>query len=120
MIVCSCQVISDKDIEQALVAILREADAPLPTPGVVYRHLAKKMVCCSCSPLAVRTIYETIDRLAARGVVCPYACENARERLSRFAGKPKPERVNDHARPRWESRGSHGPVVNGRIALGQD
>jgi hypothetical protein len=119
MIVCSCQVISDKDIEQALVAILRQADAPLPTPGIVYRHLAKKMVCCSCSPLAVRTIYETIDRLAARGVVCPFACENARGRLNKSAGKPTPERLNEHAQPRWEARGS-APAATGRIALRQD
>jgi bacterioferritin-associated ferredoxin len=104
MIVCSCQVISDKDIEQALAAILREPDAPLPTPGVVYRQLAKKMVCGSCSPLAVRTIYEAIDRLAARGGVCPYACENARGRLGKAVGKPGPERVIEHAQVRREAR----------------
>ena len=39
MIVCSCSVISDTDIEQALVEIMSQPDAPLPTPGVVYRHL---------------------------------------------------------------------------------
>lgn len=118
MIVCSCQVISDKDIEQALVAILRETDAPLPTPGVVYRHLAKKMVCCSCSPLAVRTIYEIIDRLAARGVVCPYACETARGRLGKSVGMP--ERSIEHARARREARRSAGPAGAERIALRQD
>jgi hypothetical protein len=85
MIICSCQVISDKDIERALLEILSEPDAPLPTPGVVYRRLAKRMVCCSCSPLAVSTIYETIDRLAASGVLCPYACAHARGRLRRFS-----------------------------------
>jgi len=87
MIVCSCQVISDMDIEQALVDILREPNAPLPTPGVVYRHLAKKMVCCCCSPLAVSTIYDKIDRLAARGIVCPYACEHVRGRLRKRASE---------------------------------
>jgi bacterioferritin-associated ferredoxin len=110
MIVCSCQVISDKDIEQALVAILREPHAPLPTPGVVYRHLAKKMVCCSCSPLAVRTIYEKIDRLAARGVVCPYSCENAQGRLRRSAGKPRPERPIEQARSRAERHATPAPL----------
>jgi len=120
MIVCSCQIISDKDIEQALMAILREADAPLPTPGVVYRHLAKKMVCCSCSPLAVRTIYETIDRLAARGVVCPYACENARGRLGKSVGKPRPEPSLERAQARWEARRPRGPAGAGPIAIRQD
>ena len=57
MIVCSCLAITDEQIEQALVEILSLADAPLPTPGVVYRHLQKKMVCCSCSPLALSLIH---------------------------------------------------------------
>jgi len=120
MIVCSCQVISDKDIEQALVAILRQSDAPLPTPGVVYRHLAKQMVCCSCSPLAVRMIYETIDRLAARGVVCPYACESARGRLSKSVGAPMPEQSIGRGRARREARGSAEPAGAGRNALRGD
>jgi Fe2+ or Zn2+ uptake regulation protein len=83
MIVCSCSVISDSDIEAALIEILSQPNAPLPTPGVVYRHLAKRMVCCSCSSLAVSTIYQKIDELAEKGVVCPYACASAQGRLLR-------------------------------------
>ena len=45
MIVCSCAVISDAQIEEALIEILSLPNAPLPTPGVVYRHLERKMVC---------------------------------------------------------------------------
>jgi hypothetical protein len=81
VIVCSCAVISDAEIEQALVEILSLPDAPLPTPGVVYRHLQKKMVCCGCAPLAVSTIYQKIDDLARKGLACPYACESAQGRL---------------------------------------
>ena len=85
MIVCSCAAISDTDIEQALVEILSQPGAPLPTPGVVYRHLEKKMVCCGCAPLAVSTIYQKIDDLAEQGVVCPYACACAQGRLLKGA-----------------------------------
>jgi hypothetical protein len=81
VIVCSCTVISDAEIEQALVELLSLPDAPLPTPGVVYRHLQKKMVCCGCSPLAVSTIYQKIDELAEKGLACPYACKSAQGRL---------------------------------------
>jgi hypothetical protein len=81
VIVCSCAVITDAQIEQALIEILSLPEAPLPTPGVVYRHLEKKMVCCSCAPLAVGTIYQKIDELAEKGLVCPYACANAQGRL---------------------------------------
>ena len=96
MIVCSCLVISDEDIEQALVEILSQPDAPLPTPGVVYRHLQKKMVCCGCSPLAVSTIYDKIDQLAEKGVVCPYACASAQGRLLKCASDTPAQKLIEH------------------------
>lgn len=93
MIICSCLGITDTDIEQALVEVLSQPEAPLPTPGVIYRHLSKKMVCCGCSPLAVSTIYEKIDRLAETGVVCPYACACAQGRLLRCASETPAQRL---------------------------
>jgi hypothetical protein len=93
MIVCSCLVITDEDIERALLEILSLPEAPLPTPGVVYRHLEKKMVCCGCSPLAVSTIYQKIDELAERGVVCPYACACAQGRLLKCASDTPAQRL---------------------------
>jgi BFD-like [2Fe-2S] binding domain len=85
MIVCSCAAISDADIEKALIEIMSGPGAPLPTPGVVYRHLNKRMVCCGCSPLAVSTIYEKIDELGEKGIVCPYAAACAQGRLLKCA-----------------------------------
>ena len=67
MIVCSCLCITDGDIEHALREILSQPDAPLLTPGVVYRHLEKRMVCCGCSTLAASTIYEKFAKLAELG-----------------------------------------------------
>ncbi|MDX2204002.1 MAG: (2Fe-2S)-binding protein [Hyphomicrobiaceae bacterium] len=83
MIVCSCTQITDTDIEAALVEILSVPNAPLPTPGLVYRHLQMKMECCGCAPLAVTTIYEKIDELAKKGLACPYACASARGRIEK-------------------------------------
>jgi hypothetical protein len=68
MIVCSCLCITDRDLEQALVKVLSRPDAPLPTPGIIYRQMEKKMVCCGCAPLIARLIYQKIDRLADNGV----------------------------------------------------
>ena len=93
MIVCSCLVITDADIEHALFEILSQPEAPLPTPGVVYRHLEKKMICCGCSPLAVSTIYQKIDELAEKGVVCPYACACAQGRLLKCASDTPAQRL---------------------------
>ncbi len=84
MIVCSCSVISDRDIERAVFDIMSAANAPLPTPGVVFRHLNKKMNCCSCAPIAVGVIYQAMDRLQADTRVCPFVLAEARAKLIRL------------------------------------
>lgn len=84
MIVCSCQQVSDFDIELALLDILNQPEAPIPTPGVVYRHMQKRMQCCGCAPLAVDVIYAKLEDLERRGLVCPYLSVSTRERLSRI------------------------------------
>jgi hypothetical protein len=96
MIVCSCAVISDADIAAVLVEILHEPEAPLPTPGLVYKRLAKKMTCCACAPVAVSTIYEKIDELARLGMVAPYACTQAQDRILRAAGAPARRLIGRH------------------------
>ena len=51
MIVCSCSMITSKDVAEAVTG-LRTAD-PLVvlTPGLIYRHLGKRPSCGSCLPL---------------------------------------------------------------------
>ncbi len=71
MIVCSCQTVSDFDIELALLDILNQPEAPIPTPGVVYRHMQKRMQCCGCAPLAVDVIYAKLEDLERRGLRLP-------------------------------------------------
>ena len=83
--------ISDHDIEDALVEILGQPNAPIPTPGVVYRHLKKRMNCCGCAPLAVETIYAKMDELVAKGLICPCACATAQDKLGRIKS-PAPRR----------------------------
>lgn len=84
MIVCSCTVISNRDIEGAVVEIMSAQNALLPTPGVVFRHLNKKMNCCSCAPVAVAAIYAAMDKIAADTRVCPFALAEARSKLIRL------------------------------------
>jgi bacterioferritin-associated ferredoxin len=54
MIVCSCSLITSKDVADAVTA-LRTAD-PLVvlTPGLIYRHLGKRPSCGSCMPLITK------------------------------------------------------------------
>jgi hypothetical protein len=88
VIVCSCAVVSDRDIEIAVIEILSVPNAPLPTPGLIYRHLEKKMDCCGCAPLAVATIYSIVERLERDGRVCPCACATVKSRLARLTARP--------------------------------
>jgi hypothetical protein len=93
-------VISDAQIEEALIEIMSLPDAPLPTPGVVYRHLEKRMVCCGCAPLAVSTIYQKIDELAQKGLVCPYAGASAQGQLLERARNTPAARLIESVRTR--------------------
>jgi hypothetical protein len=112
-------VISDAEIEQALVEILSLPDAPLPTPGVVYRHLQKKMVCCGCSPLAVSTIYQKINELAEKGLVCPYACASAKGLLLERARNTAAVRLIECALTRHPERDAAretAPAMGGAVS----
>lgn len=84
MIVCSCQQVSDLDIELALLDLLNQPEAPIPTPGVVYRYMQKRMQCCGCAPLAVDVIYAKLENLERKGLICPYLSLSTRERLQRL------------------------------------
>jgi bacterioferritin-associated ferredoxin len=95
MIVCSCQQVSDFDIELALLDILNEPEAPIPTPGVVYRYMQKRMQCCGCAPLAVDVIYAKLEDLEARGLVCPYRSLSTRERLQRLQQQRNKQTVSE-------------------------
>lgn len=105
MIVCSCAVISDHDIELALVEIMSQPNAPIPTPGVVYRHLSKKMNCCGCVPLTVEVIYALVEKLEKQGRVCPCACATVRNKLQRFERRS--------FQPKLPQRGSVAPSAPG-------
>lgn len=87
MLICSCAVISDHDVELALLEIMLQDDAPLPTPGVIWRHLSKKMNCCGCAPLAVQTIYDKLDDLEGRGLLSPNLCASVKVRWRRLEEK---------------------------------
>lgn len=106
MIVCSCTVVTDRHIEAALLEILNQPDAPIPTPGVVFRHLAKRMNCCGCAPLVVTKIYEIMVALERDGRICPYRTRSAKVHLERlciqsprlFLSDPEVPRASDTAR----------------------
>ncbi len=82
MIICSCAIVTDRDIDRAVAEIMGTTPAMLPTPGVVFRHLNKRMNCCTCAPLTVATIYQAMQRLEADTRICPYSLAEARRKLT--------------------------------------
>jgi hypothetical protein len=56
------------------------------------------MVCCGCAPLAVSTVYQKIDELAERGLVCPYASASAKGKLLEQARDTAAARLIESAR----------------------
>ncbi len=111
MIVCSCTVITDTDIEDALVEILNAPNAPIPTPGIVYRHLSKRMNCCTCAPVAVETIYNKVDELEKKGLISPTLSATTRSKLLEFRTRPLVPRTmtkNSESAAQTSKRGVRG------------
>ncbi len=89
MIICSCAVVSDKDLEQAVLEVMSQPNAPIPTPGAIFRHMQKKMQCCGCAPLAAETIYTKMEELEKKGLICPCACATAKTRMKDIMTPPE-------------------------------
>ena len=51
MIVCSCSMITSKDVAEAVSAIRTADPFVVLTPGLIYRQLGKRPSCGSCLPL---------------------------------------------------------------------
>lgn len=62
MIVCSCNVISDGDIEEAALGLLKEDPWRVIAPDHVYAAMRKHGKCCSCFPNTARIIARVAER----------------------------------------------------------
>jgi bacterioferritin-associated ferredoxin len=54
MIVCSCTMITSKDLAEAVSAIRTADPFVVLTPGTIYRQLGKRPSCGSCLPLITK------------------------------------------------------------------
>jgi bacterioferritin-associated ferredoxin len=54
MIVCSCNMITAKDIHEAVSALRTKDPFVVLTPGLIYKTLGKRPVCGSCLPLITK------------------------------------------------------------------
>ncbi|MCB1446625.1 MAG: (2Fe-2S)-binding protein [Rhizobiaceae bacterium] len=65
MMVCSCNLITDKDIKEVIVALLDEDCWQLIVPGKVYHAMQKRGRCCGCFPNVVDLIVRTTEEYHA-------------------------------------------------------
>ncbi|CAN7670681.1 (2Fe-2S)-binding protein [Rhizobium sp. LjRoot254] len=65
MLVCSCNLITDKDIKEAIISLLDEDCWQLIVPGKVYHALQKRGRCCGCFPNVVDIIVKTTEEYHA-------------------------------------------------------
>mgnify|MGYP001098160264 CR=1 FL=1 len=61
MLVCQCNVITDRDIKQIILAFLRDDPWAIIVPAKVYRELEKRCKCSGCVPNVVDIITKVTE-----------------------------------------------------------
>jgi len=56
MLVCQCNVITDREVKQVIIGLLREDPWRIIVPAMVYRELDKRCKCAGCVPNVVDII----------------------------------------------------------------
>lgn len=62
MIVCSCNIITERDIEQVIIGLLDEQEWRLIVPAQVYHTLGKFGKCCGCFPNVSQIIVRVTEQ----------------------------------------------------------
>ena len=66
MIVCHCNLISEKEIEETVIQLLDEDRWQLIVPAKVYHAMARRGRCCGCFPSVVDIIIRVTAEYHAR------------------------------------------------------
>ena len=66
MIVCHCNLITEKEIERTILGLLEADPWQLIVPAKVYHTLAKRGRCCGCFPNVVETIIRVTEAYHSR------------------------------------------------------
>lgn len=75
MLVCHCNVITEKDIEAAILRLLEADPWQLIVPAKVYHSLGRRGRCCGCFPNVVETIIRVTESFHARAESAPLGGE---------------------------------------------
>ena len=61
MLVCHCNLITEKEIEETIIRLLEQDPWQLIVPAKVYHTLHKRGRCCGCFPNVVETIIRVTE-----------------------------------------------------------
>jgi bacterioferritin-associated ferredoxin len=81
MLVCHCNVITDRDIEAVVTGFLDEDPWQLIVPAKVYHELGKRGVCCGCFPNVVDIIISVTENYHLKHGADEAALGDMRRRL---------------------------------------
>jgi bacterioferritin-associated ferredoxin len=66
MLICHCNIITEKEIEQTIIGLLDQDPWQLIVPAKVYHAMQKRGRCCGCVPNVVETIIRVTENYHAR------------------------------------------------------
>lgn len=66
MLICHCNLITEKEIEDTVLELLEQDPWQLIVPAKVYHAMQKRGRCCGCFPNVVETIIRATERFHAR------------------------------------------------------
>ena len=100
MLICHCNIITEKEIEQAIVDLLDEDPWQLVVPAKVYHSMKKRGRCCGCFPNVVETIIRVTEQYHARSeagaVEIVSHLDRVRELRVQYGSTTHERRKSDH------------------------
>ncbi|WP_109666768.1 (2Fe-2S)-binding protein [Mesorhizobium loti] len=66
MLICHCNIITEKEIEQTIIGLLDQDPWQLIVPAKIYHAMQKRGRCCGCFPNVVETIIRVTENYHAR------------------------------------------------------
>ena len=100
MLICHCNIITEKEIEQAIVDLLDEDPWQLVVPAKVYHLMKKRGRCCGCFPNVVETIIRVTEQYHARSeagaVEIVSHLDRVRELRVQYGSTTHERRKSDH------------------------
>ncbi|MEQ1939632.1 (2Fe-2S)-binding protein [Mesorhizobium sp. CN5-321] len=100
MLVCHCNIITEKDLERTIIDLLDQDPWQLIVPAKVYHAMAKRGRCCGCFPNVVETIIRVTEEYHARseaGVVDIVShLERVRELRVQYGSRTHERRQTGH------------------------